>query len=349
MVFRRLPHATVRVRIRRHSGRNAVGERQRYCQIHAGATRPGAHGQGGCAQGRDRARLRQPLFANTPELGAMLHGFFDLSASRGRSGFGHGGALAFQKSTMEIYPDEGFAIFISANTPAGGTLLDKLPALLLDLAYAKTLPVPPRAKDAETEGAKVAGVYRGLRIASYRSEAPLNRYFSEFSVRALPSGNIVVAGDRRYRPIGGGVFASTVDHERIAFHERGGRMTMFDSSGVFPADRVGFFQTGRWLQWIAGAAALLALWSIVAAVERFVRGDRRGRGAALVLDALSLLWLVAGALFLLAVHSWAKDDGSYLFTYPGVLYPIACWALLVAAIATPVAVTIALLAWTPRD
>ncbi len=40
-----------------------------------------------------------------------LHGFFDLSAARGRRGFGHGGALVFQKSTMEIYPDEGFAIF----------------------------------------------------------------------------------------------------------------------------------------------------------------------------------------------------------------------------------------------
>jgi CubicO group peptidase (beta-lactamase class C family) len=128
--------------------------------------------------------LRQPLFANTPELGAMLHGFFDLSASRGRSGFGHGGALVFQKSTMEIYPDEGFSIFISANTPAGGTLLDKLPALLLDLAYPKTLPVPPRAKEAETEGARVAGVYRGLRVATYRSEAPSNRYFSGFTVSA---------------------------------------------------------------------------------------------------------------------------------------------------------------------
>jgi CubicO group peptidase (beta-lactamase class C family) len=293
--------------------------------------------------------LRQPLFANTPELGAMLHGFFDLSASRGRSGFGHGGALVFQKSTMEIFPDEGFAIFISANTPAGGTLLDKLPALLLDLAYPMTLPAAPRAKDAETEGARVAGVYRGLRVATYRSEAPLNRYFSGFTVRALPSGNIVVAGDRRYRPIGDGVFASIADHERIAFHERGGRMTMFDSSSAFPADRVGFFQTGRWLRWISGAAAILALWAIVAAVERFVRRDRRGRAAALVLDALSLLWLVAGALLLLGVYPWAKDDGSYLFTYPGSLYPIACWALLVAAIATPISAAIALFAWTPRD
>jgi len=86
-----------------------------------------------------------------------------------------------------------------------------------------------------------------------------------------------------------------------------------------------------------------------AAVERFVRGDRRGRATALVLDAVGLLWLAAGALFLGGVRSWATDHGSYLFTYPGVLYPIACWALLVATVATPVAAIVAFLRLRPTD
>ena len=238
--------------------------------------------------------LREPLFSNTPELGPILHGFFDLSAARGRRGFGHSGSLVFQKSTMEIYPDEGFAIFLSANTPAGGTLLDKLPDLLLDFFYQSAHPAPPRAQDAQAEGAKVAGVYRWLRAPTYRSEAPPVRYVSEFAVRALPSGNIVIAGDRLYRPLGDGVFGSIAVPARVAFHELDGRMRMFDSSGVSPADRIGFFETGKWLRWIAGAAAALAMWAIVAAVERFVRGDRRGRAAAMVLDGLSLLWLATG-------------------------------------------------------
>jgi hypothetical protein len=293
--------------------------------------------------------LREPLFSNTPELGPLLHGFFDLSTARGRRGFGHTGSLVFQKSTMEIYPEEGFAIFVSANTPAGGTLLDRLPALLLDVFYPKTHPSPPRAKDPQAEAAKVAGVYRSLRVPAYRSEAPPIRYISELEVRTLPSGDIVIAGSRRYKPLGEGVFGSIADHDRIAFHELDGRMRLFDGSGVFPADRIGFFETDRWLRWIAGAAAALALWAIVAAVERFIRGDRRGRAAAMVLDGLSLLWLAAGALLLVSISSWAGDQASYFYTYPGVLYPIACWALLAVAVATPVAAIFAFLRLRPTD
>jgi CubicO group peptidase (beta-lactamase class C family) len=293
--------------------------------------------------------LREPLFSNTPEFAPLLHGFFDFNTARGRRGFGHTGSLIFQKSTMEIYPEEGLAIFVSANTPAGATLLDRLPALLLDVFYPKTHPSPPRAKDPQAEAAKVAGDYRSLRVPTYRSEAPPVRYVSEFEVRTLPSGDIVIAGSRRYKPLGEGVFGSIADHDRIAFHEVDGRMRMFDGSGVFPADRIGFFETDRWLRWIAGAAATLALWAIVAAVERFIRGDHRGRAAAMVLDGLSLLWLATGALLLVSISSWAGDQASYFYTYPGVLYPIACWALLVAAVATPVAAIFAFLRLRPTD
>jgi hypothetical protein len=136
----------------------------------------------------------------------------------------------------------------------------------------------------------------------------LIRYVSKFAVRALPSGNIVIAGDARYKPLGNGVFGSITVPARIAFHELVGRMRMFDSWGVSPADRIGFFESGRWLRWIGGATAALALWAIVAAVGRFIRGDRRGRAAAMVLDALSMLWLAAGALLLVGVRLWNRGQ-----------------------------------------
>jgi CubicO group peptidase (beta-lactamase class C family) len=293
--------------------------------------------------------LREPLFSNAPELGAMLHGFFDLSAFRGRPGFGHSGALAFQKSTIEIYPEEGFAIFLSANTPAGGTLLDKLPGLLLDRFYPKASPASTAAKDAQAEAAKVAGVYCALRVPTYRSEAAPSRYYNTFAVRRLPSGNILIGGSHRYKPLGDGIFASIEDHERIAFHEVDGRMRMFDASGVFPADRIGFLQSSQWLRWIAGTAAALALWAIVAAVERFIRGDRRGRGALLVLDGLSLFWLAAGALILTGAYPWIEDSATYLYAYPGAVYPIALWCLFAAAVATPVAAIFVFLRLRPTD
>ena len=70
LVFRCLPHATaLRIRIRRRSGRNAVGKRQRYGQVHAGAAGPRSSWPMRVLKVETALALRQPLFANTPELG----------------------------------------------------------------------------------------------------------------------------------------------------------------------------------------------------------------------------------------------------------------------------------------
>ena len=98
----------------------------------------------------------------------------------------------------------------------------------------RPIPRPRASRTQRSEGEKVAGVYRALRVPSFRSEAAAVSYFNAFTVRAAPSGNIVVGGERRYRPLGGGVFAEVAGQDRIAFHEQDGRMRMFDLSGAFP-------------------------------------------------------------------------------------------------------------------
>jgi CubicO group peptidase (beta-lactamase class C family) len=301
--------------------------------------------QAGVLKASSALAMREPLFSNTPELGALLHGFFDLTAETGRHGFGHGGALVFQFSTMEIYPDEGVAIFVSVNTPSGGPLLRTLPGAVLDALFGPGPERPKRAADAQEESAKVVGTYLDLRRPSFRSEAPLLRYDDSLEVRALPSGDILVEGVNRFRPVGDGVFVATTTRARIAFHERDGHMRLFDSEGAFPADRIGYFAQQRWLRLISGLAALAACWGLAHTARRFVRGDRRLQGAALILDGLGLLWLAAGALMTLAIWPWIKDGRSLNFTYPGELYPLACWALLFAAVATPLAAIVALGPW----
>jgi len=294
--------------------------------------------------------MRDGLFANTPELGTLRHGFMDLTFVRGRRAFGHGGALIFQHSTMEIYPDEGVAIFISVNTPTGGGLLNALPSELLYTFFGAAPADPARIADARAEAAKVAGTYLGLRLPSYRSERPLLRFVGAFDVKALSNGDILVNGPNRYRPIGDGVFVANESHERIAFHQQDdGRMRFFDAASVWPADRIGYFEQNRWLQLIVEVAAFAAVWGVVAAARRLILGDRRGRAASLVLDGLGVVWLAAGALFAAAVWPWFKDQNSAIFAYPGVLYPAACWLLLAAALATPLAAGLAFGLWRPAD
>ena len=119
----------------------------------------------GVLKSRDRAGAARASVRQYARARRRVHGFFDLKSQRGRRGFGHGGSLVFQKSTMEIYPDEGVAIFVSVNTPTGEALLQSSPG-----AFARRfLPSdacrrrrPPRMR--RGEAAKVAGTYLALRL-----------------------------------------------------------------------------------------------------------------------------------------------------------------------------------------
>lgn len=293
--------------------------------------------------------LREGLFANTPQLGALRHGFLDFSFVRGRRAFGHTGDLIFEHSTMEIYPDEGVAIFVSVNTPTGKPLLKALPRELLDAFFGPAPADPPRVAAAPAAAAEVEGTYRTLGLPSYRSERPLLRFLTAFEVSALADGDILVNGANRYRPIGDGVFVANGGGERIAFRQQDGRMRFFDAESILPADRIGYFEQNRWLRLMVVVAAAVAAWGVVAAARRLILGDRRGRAASLVIDGLCVIWLAAGALSAVAVRPWLDDPTAAIFSYPGVLYPAACWSLLAAALATPVAAALVVGPLRPAD
>jgi len=289
--------------------------------------------------------MRQPLLANTPELGAWRHGFMDFTGAKGRPAFGHGGDLIFQHSTMEIYPDAGIAIFVSVNTPTGEPLRETLSTALMAAFAGPPAAIPPPAADARTEAKAVAGTYRSLRVAKYRSEHALLSLLATSDVKALPGGDIVVLERdgqvSRFRPIGGGVFAA-IDGPpaRIAFHETGGRMMLFDPFSAGPARRIGFFESDNWLIAIAGLGVVTAVWGVVMGARRqfrrLVHERDTDRAASWVLDGLCLVWLIAFAL-VGAGAATLGDQSETVFSYPGPVLPVALWALAVAAVATPLA------------
>jgi CubicO group peptidase (beta-lactamase class C family) len=286
--------------------------------------------------------MREGLFGNTLELGAWRHGFMDYTFVRGRRAFGHDGDVVYQHSSMQIFPDEGLAIFVSVNSPNGRPLLDSLISAFLDEFAGPPAPQPPRAANAQAEAAKVAGTYRSLRLPTYRSERFILSYAASFEVAALPNGDITVgAGQARYHPVGDGLFVRNEDQGRIAFHEANGRMRLYDAESLAPSERIGFFEGMAWPKLIAALAGLAIVWSIVAAIRRMILGQRQDRAASYVLDGLCLAWLAAFVLFYLAVRPWLADDSSALFDYPGKLFPLACSAMFAAAVATPLAAALA--------
>jgi CubicO group peptidase (beta-lactamase class C family) len=295
--------------------------------------------------------MLQPLLANTPGMGSWRHGFMDYSVTRGRAGaFGHGGDLIYDHATLEIYPQAGIGVFVAVSTPTGVPLRDRLAeALLARLAGPLPIP-PPRAADAKVEAARVAGTYRSLRVASFRTERALMNLISTSEVRALPNGDILIPGGPhpfRAYPIGDGVFVAVDGPGRIAFRQVGGRMMRFDGFSIAPSVRIGLFQGIPWLGAMLAAGVVTAGWGVGSGLRRLFRRGERGRGAGLVLDGLCLLWAIAIALTAAGFAAMGDLD-RVVFTYPGTLLPVGLWALAAAALATPVAAVLAVGPLRPR-
>jgi CubicO group peptidase (beta-lactamase class C family) len=293
--------------------------------------------------------MRSPLSGNAPGLGAWRHGFMDFDAALGRQAFGHDGDLIFQHATMVISSDDGLGVFVAVNTPEGLPLLAALPENFLEAFAGPASPAPARAADARARAQSVAGTYRTLRLPHFRTERAVMRLIASFGVSALPGGDILVKSfidTRRYAPVASPqatpAFAATDGPGRIAFARRGGKMLLFDPFSAAPAERISFFEGPIWLLLILAAAAFVAVWGVAAAVRRFFLRGEPGRAASLVLDGLCLIWLAALALLGAAIAPWLADQNVVVFDYPGRLFPAACWALLFAAVAAPIAAILAL-------
>jgi len=294
--------------------------------------------------------MREPLFANTdiPNFGPNRHGFLDQWNAAPHMGFGHDGDTIYQHSLMALIPDLRFGLFVSANTAQGARLRTRLLQNILAEFYGITPPAPVRAPDAREQSQRVAGSYLSLRRPYTRSERAIFRVLaSNFAVNA--EGDLVgVAGGeaRRFIPIGDGVFQDATSAARIAFREVDGRMRYYDPSSAGPADRQGFFETPGWL----GIVALLGLIAAIMSVQNVVRGwfTKTTSATGLALGGLGLVWLIAGGLLGAALAPWLNSDqGVALFTYPGSVFPLACWALAVAAILTLIVFAAIALRWRP--
>ncbi len=293
--------------------------------------------------------MRKPMFANYPGLGQIFHGFMDYSIGRGRPAFGHGGALTYQYATMQIYPEDGIGIFLAVNTPNGRPVLNNLPGSLLGEFVGRAPPIPPRAADAVAEAQRVAGPYRSLRTAYHRSERALLDYHATFKVTALRNGDITIGpSPYHFIPVGEGVFVHAESHAPVVFREVNGTMRVYDTEGTEPAERIGIFEQTGFLVLLAALAGLAVLVTLGADAWRALRGRHGGNRAALALDGACLVWIAAGLLFYFAVTPWLDSEEVVVFTYPGRLFPAACWTILAACLMTLLAAAASLGPWRPR-
>lgn len=309
---------------------------------------PARMSEAGVLRAETATALAEPLHANIEGWGAWRHGFMTIDLGGGRWAFGHGGDTIYQHSMMLVSRDLGAGVFMSTNTEAGPRLLGST----LQAFFAEFFPgqdPPARAEVSREETQRYAGTYRGMRRPYHRTERALFALIGAAPIAAAPNGDLIIprGGEvQRFVPMGDGVYRSDNGAARIAFREVDGRMRLYDSWGLAPLERIGFFESPNWLALISALGLIVALWGVIAGARRIIAGKESR--AALVFDGLCLIWLIAFGLMAAAILPWT-DQAAVIFHYPGVLFPIACWAALIAALATPAALLLALLLWRPKD
>jgi len=278
--------------------------------------------------------MREPTFRNDPRLGANRHGFWEVPVPSLELAFGHNGGMAFHQTSMTIMPESGIAIFVAMNTaalslgtrPAVVTLPVRIMNEFLG-AHAATRSLAARGQDA----AKVAGCYRLLRRPYFRTERALYAAIATPCISAQENGDLLAFGER-YEPVGNGVYAPHDLSDRIAFGVRNGRMMLYNFDGSGPSEKVGFFDSPNWLSITVILGLLAALWRSANGARRLMM---RGETLPLALaDGVGVLWLIAIATTGVALAPWVSDLTEVLLHYPGSLFPLACWLLLAAALAT---------------
>jgi CubicO group peptidase (beta-lactamase class C family) len=296
--------------------------------------------------------IREPLFANVPDPEQDIrHGFFTYDLGGGRWAYGHNGGLMSHFSQLEVSPGLGVGLFLSINTQSGLELIDSLPHAFFKEFYPLTEPPDvPRPKNAVAMAARYAGSYRLLRRAYFRTEGALMS-LGVANVSAQANGDLLVGGivgmPTHLRPVGDGIYKVVGGYGRMVVQERAGRMVMFDPYASGPLERVGYFESLNWFLLIVALGELAALWGVAAGVRRLVLGLETR--PAFILDGLCLLWLASFVLLELSLLPVASDPIRVTYAYPGPLLPIACWLMLAAAIATPIAAAVVAFVARPKD
>jgi CubicO group peptidase (beta-lactamase class C family) len=285
---------------------------------------------------------RAMLMSAAPGLPGWTYGLIRQPLPGGIDGFGLDGSDLSSHAGMITVPALGLGVFVAANSETAGSLVRRLPLLLIQHFFPSASGPPPAQADPKMLGRIYAGHY----LSEQRRYGGLEKFVDlltrQTTVEAQSDGLLVIrAPDDSGVWVQNGQTGRFVDPDRglaSAFEIKNGRaVRWFSPTASQSFVRVGFFEQPAGLA-VLTAATLIA--SVAALIGLFVR-DRRdfrqttiqSRASALQTTA-AVLWIVA----MLAFTAWGSgalaDHAQAFFNWPGVFILMASACALVAALAS---------------
>jgi CubicO group peptidase (beta-lactamase class C family) len=261
-------------------------------------------------------------FDDRPAANDVSHGFQDRHY-RGLRSFGHGGGTAAFLTNMVLVPELGLGVFLSQNSTHSRSPISQLPDRIIDRMAGLDLRADVEVEAGEAGAlSEVAGTYLHNRRV-FSSFAAVLGLAATATVQPLSGDALRISSGgeaRQFRRVEGqrDVFEAA-DGSRIAFlRDGGGRVTAAaDSMGVHTLEKVGAIGAPSTLFIAMGAAALLALTTLLGFWWRMGR-YRDGGFASTIAAAIGLLAALAMIALLVTVGLMVTAFASFdLSTMPG--------------------------------
>ncbi|MBM3791535.1 MAG: serine hydrolase, partial [Acidobacteria bacterium] len=315
----------------------------------------GSFGQGRILSEETARRMHSRLFAHSPKLNGMLHGFYEMNRN-GQAIFGHGGDTMWFHTQLALFPEHNVGLFVSYNSDTGGKARSDFVKVFTDRYFpAAEAQAPKPPADFQTRAARFTGSYASLRH-SHTSLAKMARLMGTMKVTADPDGCLLVSGigDAPLRlvemePL---VFREVKDQGSVVFREdERGKITHLFLNALPPMAfvRLNPTETPVFHFVVLGISAAVLLIAVVAWPATAYR--RRSRAPVSFGSRLARLiaWTASALLiaFLIALGAGLSDAQQIAFGVPSSLR-LALALPLVAAPIVAVAAIVALISWFRR-
>jgi CubicO group peptidase (beta-lactamase class C family) len=320
------------------SASSTAGDMARFMQlILAGGTLDGTR-----VYGPDTAQaFRTVALRSGPGIAGWANGFWERPLPGGFDGFGHLGQTLNFRSNLVTVPALNLGVFISVNSDSGATLVETLPAQIVERFYAVPQAPPEGSADLFAQRKAYAGDY----LNEDRRYGGLEQFVSLLTDRVRidvsQDGRLLVEGRQsgaafvptgqpnQFREIGGtGLSGGFQMKDGVA-------VRWLDPSGAKSYERVGWWwrrrvlATGTVLTLLAAAATLVGLFTRDRRESR--QTDVQGRASA-IQTSTAILWFIAvGGFGWWAVR--ALNDRNLPFAeWPGPWVVIASSCAMVASL-----------------
>jgi CubicO group peptidase (beta-lactamase class C family) len=170
-------------------------------------------------------RMHEPLYRAAPQLGAWLHGFYELRPAGPRV-YGHLGSTICFQSLMALFPETNTGLFFSFNSDTGSLARDVVYKAFLERYYPQPAAETPAVlPGADERAAASAGWFITTRLPR-RTPARMVALSGTVSIRTEGPGRLIVAGSVFHDPI------HFVEVEPWVYREaRGQEMLVFRTDG----------------------------------------------------------------------------------------------------------------------